>query len=249
MFPHNPVSPVRTCVFCTALVLALFLAPPQAVALPTCSSGTLANYVALGSTGCSVGDVTLSDFSFAVVASTPSPGTQIATADTILIASLNSVLDRLQFTSSAFNVATGGDAEYSFGYRITAPEAILAGLGMDLLAESPVVPGTARANAVGTITGAGGNPLFYDLFVVHAGGPEGNKLNAETEFAEPTSQIDVRFWLDLDASNGGTSQIVGIAIYVPDLATTAVPEPSTFLLLASGLVGLGGVAWRRHRRG
>ena len=28
-----------------------------------------------------------------------------------------------------------------------------------------------------------------------------------------------------------------------------VPEPSTFLLITSGLAGLGGVAWRRHRRG
>jgi hypothetical protein len=31
-------------------------------------------------------------------------------------------------------------------------------------------------------------------------------------------------------------------------APSSVPEPSTLLLLGSGLAGLGGVAWRRHRK-
>jgi hypothetical protein len=37
-------------------------------------------------------------------------------------------------------------------------------------------------------------------------------------------------------------------MFVDSNPAAPVPEPSTLLLLGSGLAGLGGVAWRRRRQ-
>ena len=45
----------------------------------------------------------------------------------------------------------------------------------------------------------------------------------------------------------GEGGLDGVRMFVESDPATPVPEPSTLLLLGSGLAGLGGVAWRQHR--
>ena len=61
-------------------------------------------------------------------------------------------------------------------------------------------------------------------------------------FGESTGTANGFRYLD------GGGVLDGIRMFVNSEPATPVPEPSTLLLLGSGLAGLGGVAWRRHRR-
>jgi len=241
---------------------------PGAAPPPDCAAGSLASYIGLGSRGCSVDQFRYSDFDFGVLySSTNNPATLIASESTITISPPASILESIQIRSDLFSVAAGDRVVYLFHYLIDPPPPILPGYDMEMFTETPVAPGLAKAQAF-LCPGGVGQPQFggspalvtsllcasfqeqvfispYVLNVFHNGGLTGNQLSDGTIFANPTNQVDVWIQLDLDARNGGSSQIKGIGNNVPYLADEPVPEPGSLVLLGAGLSALSLLRRRR----
>jgi hypothetical protein len=240
-----------------------------------CQNGSLQSYLNLVSgVGCTVGDFKYKDFSFSVrfldaqgnpVEGPVNEGTKVATPDSILITSPQTLVDSISFSSPDFLVLGGDRVVYDFGYSIDPPPPIMPGYRMTMDTLTPVFPGNAQANAFvcpdstsltaqvdsegpnkGLTTGATcqADVSALILHVFHTGLPSGNQLLDSGFFPTPTNRIAVLLELELNASqqdqNGafGSSQIAG-------LDSGVVPEPGSLALMGAGLAAL---ALLRRRR-
>jgi hypothetical protein len=204
--------------------------------IPLCTSGTVASYV--GST-CSIDGYTLEDFTFSDSSTGGAPllDPSVITVDP----SVNSSGISFQFLGD-FNVPSG-TAEYIIQYELDPQLPQVNGIDIDLGPSDPVTltgqfcgngtfAGSYVAGQLTSCTGTDPSGIFPVTLQT-----TGNNTSAGASFPVLVTDLDSRLVLDLDGPASVTS-------FGSNVGISSVPEPSTSLLLAPGMLGL---LWLRKR--
>jgi hypothetical protein len=216
------------------------LAPGAAVSAP-CSSGSLADYIALGSSGCTIGAASFSDFAALPV---PAAATPIAPTAVIVLPfeagpdepGLRFLVDVSASASEFLDVA--------IGYLVSAPSLVRATLAL----EDTAVTGDGVVTAIEDLCFGGpfaGGPLgctgaSSDTLIAFDVGDDA-ELAVGLDFG-PVAALGVVTDLGVDGGLGGSAAL--------SAATNRflVPEPTTAVLLAAGALALA-LARRTALRG
>jgi hypothetical protein len=225
---------------CRAVLAAavLFLLPVHSTAAPLCSSNTLAGYIALGS--CSIDSITFSNFGLV----TPLPtGATAIPANQITVTPFNT----LSGVGFSFGFDVGSNTfdlnEILFGYQVSG--AFLTGASLGLAGASATDDGVVTGVqdvcvggtfAPGSVLGCSGLPRSNVVFAI-----DGDQQLSSTLLVANASLLGIVNDIAIDGGTGGSAALRGS---VTNSFAAAVPEPTTLVLVGSGIVLLV-----RRRRG
>lgn len=239
------------------LKITIPLAALSAVAwgAPACTSGTYASYQSLGSGGCMVGNEVFSNFgslSFSGTIGETFPNTDLIVSPTV-VTSITGNVDELTFTytslpagnfsSTVAGVTASEILGYSFMYQVTPSPNPVADIQMT---SELGTTGTGNVSAVkqvnpgGTITQSSVNNGMTDFTLP-------SLVSGLQEPVSGTSAFDVQDAISLQAQTGTAQQENFVNLFTEGSAATVTPEPSTTLLIGSGLLCFGLVRRRRAR--
>ena len=198
--------------------LALFVCLPLSAANVCVSGNTLDTYVALGSTGCTIGGLTVKDFVFSVVSS---GGGATPIADTAINVILHSPAGGfgLEFQSSGFAVTGTQFVNYLIGYTwdpsgdMRNASDILDPGNVDILTDLCINAAFVNQNCPGST---------HTLHVFQNG--SSSQLTDSFDFA-PTGLLGIRDNISL-SSNGSFNSIGNQVL---------IPEPDSIVLAVAAL--------------
>jgi hypothetical protein len=213
------------------LVLLASLVKVDSVQALSCVSGSLADYVSLGSGGCTIGSNTLFDFT---TLSIPAAATEIP-ASSVTVNPIQNIADfGLDFVLNT-SANAGEFFDVRFGYSVTGLPYSSASVG---LSGSGVIFDGANTAITDLCLGiafvgdsCGGTPTTLIAFDI---GLDSQLLESAT-FA-PVNVLGVITDIGIDGGLDGSASLTGASNRFPGAAPTSVPEPPTALLLALGLL-------------
>lgn len=222
----------------TLLLMTLVLGVSYSAFAGACISETLDNYLTLGSGGCSVGDLTFTDFQY--LSSTVAAGSILVDPNTSTPGETG-----LEF-NNFWGAAPGFSVDSSISFTVTCNDGCL-------IDDVVLVAGGAGATTPGAIADASETSpalMGTSLSVGAAFGSPTVLTDSDTTF-RPVGSLTVT--KDIGASGGGLNTGIGHGAQISDVTnlfsttnTSTVPEPS-LLFLSAGLLGFVPLARRKFR--